>query len=37
VQQQPSDEIYRRGRDQFDRLYPDGAKAPAGHGDFDPS
>jgi allantoinase len=28
VQQQPSDEIYRRGRDQFDRLYLDGAKAP---------
>jgi peptidoglycan/xylan/chitin deacetylase (PgdA/CDA1 family) len=28
VQQQPSDEIFRRGRDQFDRLYQDGAKAP---------
>ncbi|WP_051383206.1 polysaccharide deacetylase family protein [Bradyrhizobium sp. WSM3983] len=28
VQQQPSDEIYRRGRDQFDRLYIEGAKAP---------
>ena len=28
VQQQPSDEILRRGRDQFDRLYPDGAKIP---------
>lgn len=28
VQQQPSDEILRRGRDQFDRLYLDGAKAP---------
>src|SRR5450755_509108 len=28
VQQQPSDEIYRRGRDQFDRLYLDGEKAP---------
>ncbi|MEJ0051867.1 MAG: polysaccharide deacetylase family protein [Methylovirgula sp.] len=28
VQQRPSDEIYRRGRDQFDRLYLDGAKAP---------
>ncbi len=28
VQQQPSDEILRRGRDQFDRLYQDGAKAP---------
>jgi hypothetical protein len=28
VQQQPSDEIYRRGRDHFDRLYLDGAKAP---------
>jgi peptidoglycan/xylan/chitin deacetylase (PgdA/CDA1 family) len=28
VQQQPSDEIFRRGRDQFDRLYLDGAKAP---------
>ena len=28
VQQQPSDEIFRRGRDQFDRLWLDGAKAP---------
>ena len=28
VQQQPSDEILRRGRDQFDRLYVDGASAP---------
>jgi peptidoglycan/xylan/chitin deacetylase (PgdA/CDA1 family) len=28
VQQQPSDEILRRGRDQFDRLYLDGARAP---------
>ena len=28
VQQQPSDEIFRRGRDQFDRLHADGAKAP---------
>lgn len=28
VQQQPSDEILRRGRDQFDRLHLDGAKAP---------
>jgi allantoinase len=28
VQQQPSDEILRRGRDHFDRLYVDGAKAP---------
>ncbi len=28
VQQQPSDEILRRGRDQFDRLYQDGATAP---------
>jgi allantoinase len=28
VQQQPSEEIYRRGRDQFDRLYLEGAKAP---------
>ena len=28
VQQQPSDEILRRGRDQFDRLYQDGARAP---------
>jgi len=28
VQQHPSDEIFRRGRDQFDRLYLDGAKAP---------
>ncbi|MBX9711521.1 MAG: polysaccharide deacetylase family protein, partial [Xanthobacteraceae bacterium] len=28
VQQQPSDEIFRRGKDQFDRLYLDGARAP---------
>ncbi|WP_414474746.1 polysaccharide deacetylase family protein [Microvirga sp. M2] len=28
VQQQPSDEILRRGRDQFDRLYLEGAKRP---------
>jgi peptidoglycan/xylan/chitin deacetylase (PgdA/CDA1 family) len=28
VQQQPSDEIFRRGRDHFDRLYLDGARAP---------
>jgi allantoinase len=28
VQQQPSDEIFRRGRDQFDRLYKDGTTAP---------
>ncbi len=28
VQQQRSDEILRRGRDQFDRLYQDGARAP---------
>lgn len=28
VQQQPSDEIFRRGRDQFDRLYKDGERAP---------
>ena len=28
VQLQPSDEIFRRGRDQFDRLYLDGEKAP---------
>lgn len=28
VQQQPSDEIFRRGKDQFDRLYLDGAQAP---------
>jgi allantoinase len=28
VQQHSSDEILRRGRDQFDRLYIDGAKAP---------
>jgi allantoinase len=28
VQHQPSDEILRRGRDQFDRLYQDGARAP---------
>ncbi|NNM75115.1 polysaccharide deacetylase family protein [Enterovirga aerilata] len=28
VQQQPSDEILRRGRDQFDRLHLEGAEAP---------
>ncbi len=28
VQQQPSDEILRRGRDQFDRLYLEGARSP---------
>ena len=28
VQQQPSDEILRRGRDQFDRLYLEGAEIP---------
>lgn len=28
VQQQPSDEILRRGRDQFDRLYLEGATTP---------
>jgi peptidoglycan/xylan/chitin deacetylase (PgdA/CDA1 family) len=28
VQLQPSDEIFRRGRDQFDRLYLDGLRAP---------
>jgi allantoinase len=28
VQQQPSDEIFRRGCDQFDRLYLEGARAP---------
>jgi peptidoglycan/xylan/chitin deacetylase (PgdA/CDA1 family) len=28
VQQQPSDEIFRRGRDHFDRLYQDGARIP---------
>jgi peptidoglycan/xylan/chitin deacetylase (PgdA/CDA1 family) len=28
VQQQPSEEFFRRGRDQFDRLWLDGAKAP---------
>ncbi|HZQ01989.1 MAG TPA: polysaccharide deacetylase family protein [Reyranella sp.] len=28
VEKQPSDEIFRRGRDQFDRLYLDGATAP---------
>jgi peptidoglycan/xylan/chitin deacetylase (PgdA/CDA1 family) len=28
VQQQPSEEFYRRGRDQFDRLHLDGAKTP---------
>ena len=28
VQQQPSDEIWKRGRDTFDRLWLDGARAP---------
>jgi allantoinase len=28
IQQQPSDEILRRGRDQFDRLYKEGASIP---------
>jgi allantoinase len=28
VQQQPSDEIFRRGKDQFDRLYQEGAEIP---------
>jgi peptidoglycan/xylan/chitin deacetylase (PgdA/CDA1 family) len=28
VQQQPSDELLRRGRDQFDRLYQEGATSP---------
>jgi len=28
IQQQPSDEIFRRGRDQFDRLYKEGATIP---------
>jgi peptidoglycan/xylan/chitin deacetylase (PgdA/CDA1 family) len=28
VQQHPSEELFRRGRDQFDRLYQDGASAP---------
>ena len=28
VEKQPSEEIFRRGRDQFDRLYLDGAAAP---------
>ncbi len=28
VQQQPSDEILRRGRDQFDRLWQEGKTAP---------
>ena len=28
VQQQPSEEFYRRGKDQFDRLHKDGAKTP---------
>jgi allantoinase len=28
VQQQPSDEIFRRGRDHFDRLYQEGADIP---------
>ena len=37
VQQQPSDEILRRGRDQFDRLYLDGANGAARDGDLDPS
>ena len=37
VQQQPSDEIFRRGRDQFDRLYQDGASTPPRHGNLNPS
>lgn len=28
IQQSPSDEIYRRGKDQFDRLYQEGAEIP---------
>ena len=28
IQQQPSDEIFRRGKDQFDRLYQEGADIP---------
>src|SRR6201993_2125354 len=28
VEKQPSDEIFRRGRDHFDRLYLDGARTP---------
>jgi allantoinase len=28
IQQQPSDEIFRRGRDQFDRLYQEGQTTP---------
>lgn len=28
IQQQPSDEIFRRGRDQFDQLYKEGADIP---------
>ncbi len=28
IQHQPSDEIYRRGKDQFDRLYQEGATIP---------
>lgn len=28
IQQSPSDEIYRRGKDQFDRLYQEGADIP---------
>lgn len=28
IQQQPSDEIFRRGRDQFDQLYKEGATIP---------
>ena len=28
IQQSPADEIFRRGRDQFDRLYQEGADIP---------
>ncbi|RYF39172.1 MAG: polysaccharide deacetylase, partial [Comamonadaceae bacterium] len=28
VQQHPSDELFKRGRDHFDRLYMDGARTP---------
>jgi allantoinase len=28
VEKQPSEELFRRGRDQFDRLYAEGAEIP---------
>ena len=36
VQQQPSEELLRRGRDQFDRLIHGGCGYPARHGDLHP-